>query len=59
MTGHKCKLGVSIGISLFPDHGKSSEELLRHADLAMYKAKYTGISILMYDHAININNDSR
>jgi diguanylate cyclase (GGDEF)-like protein len=59
VTGHHCKLGVSIGISLFPDHGKSSEELLRHADLAMYKAKYTGISILMYDHAININKDSR
>jgi diguanylate cyclase (GGDEF)-like protein len=53
VSSNNCKLGVSIGISLYPDHGKSSEELLRHADLAMYKAKYTGINILMYDHSIN------
>lgn len=30
---------VSIGISLFPDHGEDAETLLRRADLAMYHVK--------------------
>jgi diguanylate cyclase (GGDEF)-like protein len=30
---------VSIGISLFPDHGEDAETLLRKADTAMYRVK--------------------
>jgi len=30
---------VSIGISLFPDHGEDAETLLRKADAAMYRVK--------------------
>ncbi|MBD7985344.1 EAL domain-containing protein [Sporosarcina sp. Sa2YVA2] len=33
---------VSIGISVFPDHGKNAETLLKHADKAMYCAKAHG-----------------
>ncbi len=33
---------VSIGISLFPKDGVASDQLLRYADLAMYKAKLAG-----------------
>jgi len=32
-------LSTSIGISIFPDHAKSGEDLLNLADMAMYKAK--------------------
>ncbi|MCL2656268.1 MAG: diguanylate cyclase [Betaproteobacteria bacterium] len=35
-------LGVSIGIALFPRDGETGEELLQHADRAMYYAKSTG-----------------
>lgn len=35
-------VGASIGISLYPDHGNSSETLKKHADMAMYKAKELG-----------------
>lgn len=30
---------VSIGVSIYPEHGKTAEELLRHADSAMYHVK--------------------
>ena len=33
---------VSIGIALFPDHGRDLSTLLRKADIAMYKAKVAG-----------------
>jgi diguanylate cyclase (GGDEF)-like protein len=34
----------SIGISLFPKDGETVEELLKHADTAMYEAKNSGIT---------------
>lgn len=36
---HTLYLSASIGISLYPDNGASSEALLKHADTAMYQAK--------------------
>ncbi|SDH86492.1 GGDEF domain-containing protein [Propionivibrio dicarboxylicus] len=35
-------VSVSIGVAVFPDHGKSTEELLKNADIAMYSIKRTG-----------------
>lgn len=35
-------LNCSIGISVFPDHGSTKDELLKYADMAMYKAKECG-----------------
>lgn len=32
----------SIGIALYPEHGSSAEQLIAHADAAMYKAKQFG-----------------
>jgi diguanylate cyclase (GGDEF)-like protein len=36
------EIGASIGIAFYPDDCENSEELVRYADLAMYKAKETG-----------------
>ena len=33
---------ISMGVSFFPQHGESSSELLRKADIALYKAKAAG-----------------
>ncbi|WP_026601604.1 putative bifunctional diguanylate cyclase/phosphodiesterase [Methylomonas sp. 11b] len=41
-NGSEVRVGVSIGISLLPEHGNSSEELLQHADAALYRAKAEG-----------------
>lgn len=35
-------VGVSIGISLFPQDGDDSTTLIKHADIAMYRAKQRG-----------------
>ena len=34
--------GASIGISIFPDDGDNSDNLIKHADTAMYDAKENG-----------------
>ena len=38
----KIVLGCSIGISIYPDHGKELDSLLKMADAAMYRAKQAG-----------------
>ena len=42
LDGHTVLVGVSIGISLAPEHGTSPEKLLKSADLALYRAKANG-----------------
>ena len=39
---HTIKVGASIGISFYPDDGEDLSSLLKHADSAMYQAKYNG-----------------
>lgn len=39
---HQVYLTLSIGVSLYPDDANHSEDLLRNADAAMYKAKDNG-----------------
>lgn len=40
--GQEIYLGVSIGISLYPDDAGDVTELIQHADMAMYLAKQEG-----------------
>jgi diguanylate cyclase (GGDEF)-like protein len=37
--GHSYRIGASIGAALIPDDGEEAEEIIHHADLAMYRAK--------------------
>jgi diguanylate cyclase (GGDEF)-like protein len=41
LAGRKVVANCSIGIALYPDNGKSIEELMANADNAMYQAKST------------------
>lgn len=41
-TGEVIPLTVSIGVSVFPDDAKDKNELISHADLALYRAKQAG-----------------
>ena len=42
ILGHQVHVGVSIGISIAPRDGTGKEQLLHHADLALYRSKETG-----------------
>lgn len=42
IEGHELFVGASIGISLFPADGADVETLIKHADIAMYRAKARG-----------------
>ncbi|MGQ0667205.1 MAG: diguanylate cyclase domain-containing protein [Nitrospiraceae bacterium] len=39
---HQTSIGVSIGITLYPQDDHEIDELLKHADAAMYRAKQQG-----------------
>jgi diguanylate cyclase (GGDEF)-like protein len=48
--GHAHKIGASIGAALIPDDGSDAEEIIHHADLAMYRAKgQDGSSIAFFE----------
>jgi diguanylate cyclase (GGDEF)-like protein len=49
LGGIEVSIGASIGIALFPDHGDSTEVVLRNADAAMYEAKRDHSDIELYD----------
>ncbi|MBR9886033.1 MAG: diguanylate cyclase, partial [Oceanospirillales bacterium] len=42
ISGQYFSISCSIGITLYPDDGVSSSEILKHADIAMYSAKQHG-----------------
>jgi diguanylate cyclase (GGDEF)-like protein/PAS domain S-box-containing protein len=44
VEGIDCKVGASVGISLYPDDGDVLDELVKKADAAMYLAKRLGKS---------------
>jgi len=42
ISSHRLLVTVSIGISLYPDHGQDVETMTKNADIAMYHAKRSG-----------------
>jgi len=48
LAGRRMVMTTSIGISIFPEDGKTSEELLKTADLALYQSKDAGRNSLNF-----------
>ncbi|MFT3763235.1 MAG: EAL domain-containing protein [Pseudoxanthomonas sp.] len=60
IDGIALSVHASIGISLFPEHGRGADELIGHADAAMYQAKIAGKAhIRLYDQGLRDASDRR
>lgn len=59
LLGQPVTLGMSIGIALFPEDGLSSEDLIKHADIAMYRAKTSGGGNRFYQSEMGAQLESR
>ena len=58
--GHEYQCTNSMGIRLYRDNDTSAEELLRHADLALYESKSAGRNTLrFFDPVMQLMQDRR
>ena len=49
VAGNNLRIGASIGIAWYPDHGLDYATVLKHADIAMYEAKQRGNGYAAFD----------
>ncbi|MBV9980861.1 EAL domain-containing protein [Bradyrhizobium sp.] len=60
LPGHRVEIGTSIGIAVAPEHGSRQEELLKKADLALYRSKSAGRNCYtLYDDAMRAELEAR
>ncbi|WP_187435679.1 bifunctional diguanylate cyclase/phosphodiesterase [Bradyrhizobium hipponense] len=60
IEGHPVVIGCSIGLALVPEHGTRVDEILRNADLALYKSKNAGRSCFhIYSAQLKAEADQR
>ena len=59
VAGMAMEVGASAGVAVFPDHAGDSQELLRCADVAMYRSKHTAERVAVYSHEIDEHTPAR
>jgi diguanylate cyclase (GGDEF)-like protein len=60
LPDHQVEVGTSIGIAMAPEHGSDPHELLKKADLALYRSKSAGRNCFtLYDHAMSAELEAR
>jgi diguanylate cyclase (GGDEF)-like protein/PAS domain S-box-containing protein len=60
IEGHQLTISASLGVALYPKDGDNYEDLLGHADAAMYEAKDGGRSqVSFYSSALSNRNRRR
>jgi len=60
MSGGSVNVGVSIGVAVIPDHGRSIEEATKSADIAMYCSKEEGKNrYTLYDPGVSAKATER
>jgi len=53
VDGHSLAISASVGISMFPQHGETVDQLLRNADIALRAAKRAGRGLAqVYSHGL-------
>ena len=60
LSGQRVEIGTSIGIALAPEHGQHQEQLLKKADIALYRSKAAGRNChTVYDDAMSAELEAR
>jgi len=60
LLGRQVEVGTSIGIAMVPEHGSDREQLLKKADLALYRSKSAGRNCFtVYDQAMSVELEAR
>ncbi len=60
MNGHPLYISVSIGIAIYPQDGRTPDELVKNADAAMYEAKKNAQQeAVFFTNAIGIHYENR
>ncbi|MEO8799079.1 MAG: GGDEF domain-containing protein [Polyangiaceae bacterium] len=52
VDGIEITVTASIGIALYPQHGRSADDLLENADVAMYAAKHNKAGITLFSSSL-------
>jgi len=56
IQGQRIRVGGSIGIALYPQHGQTRQLLLQRADIAMYLAKHKNLPYAVYDENQDVHS---
>jgi diguanylate cyclase (GGDEF)-like protein len=57
--GHHLDVRASIGIAVYPEHGRERSILLRHADVAMYAAKRNKLGYALWNDDYDVYSRER
>jgi len=57
LDGHELRVTASLGVALFPHDGRDAETLVKHADIALYRAKECGrANCQLYSPGMNVRS---
>lgn len=59
LEGQPVHIDGNLGITLYPDDGTTFEELMKHADIAMYQAKADGVGVKFYHPELDVYSRDR
>ena len=59
IDGISLKVSASIGVAIHPAHGSDSHQLLRAADVAMYRAKGNALGVSLYERRTDVHSPER
>jgi diguanylate cyclase (GGDEF)-like protein len=59
IDGMRLEVGASIGVAVYPFHASNAEQLLQHADVAMYAAKRSRRGVTAYAAGFNDHSAAR
>jgi diguanylate cyclase (GGDEF)-like protein len=60
LLGREIEVGTSVGIAMAPEHGSDGEQLLKKADLALYRSKSAGRNCFtLYDEVMSAELEAR